>query len=80
MSEPYGVLIDGEWSVWCRRCSWRSQPRLVSSVDPLVFAAVIAITAAEWQEHARGAGEPEGAGRPIGGVGPAPSATFVEAA
>jgi hypothetical protein len=26
MSEPYGVLNLGEWSVWCRACPWRGKP------------------------------------------------------
>ncbi len=72
MNEPYMVLDSGTFVVWCRQCSWSSQPRLTASVDPLVFAAVVAMSAADWQDHACG----EGAGAaPVwpGEVGPAPS-------
>ncbi len=49
MSEqPYGVLNAGEWSLWCRACSWRSDPR---QADPLVFRASLRDAEAEWRAH-----------------------------
>ncbi len=52
MDEPYMVLSAGTFAVWCRRCSWRSRPCPISSFDPLVFAAVVAVSAADWRDHA----------------------------
>ncbi len=75
MGEPYMVLDAGTFAVWCRRCRWRSQPRLVFGADPLVFAAVTAISTAEWQEHACWAGDQEGGWR-TGGVTPPPSSNI----
>ena len=73
MDEPYMVLDSGMFAVWCRLCSWRSQPRLIFGLDPLVFAAVVAMSAAEWRDHAN---THERAGRaPVtrsGEAGPAP--------
>ena len=48
MSEPYGVLNAGEWSVRCRACSWRSGPH---PADPLVFRASLREAEAEWRAH-----------------------------
>ena len=79
MTEPYQVLDAGYYTVWCRRCPWRSEPRSVSGADPLVFAAVTAISAAEWQEHACGARKREGGWR-AGGAAPPPSPTVSEVA
>jgi hypothetical protein len=45
MCEPYGVLDAGEWSVWCRACSWRSQPR------PLTDCSIFRDVRAEWAAH-----------------------------
>jgi hypothetical protein len=79
MNEPYRVLDSGAFVMWGRKCSWTSRPRLVADVDPLVFTAVVAMTAAEWRDHTCG----EGAGvAPVwsGEAGPAPSASVVEVA
>jgi hypothetical protein len=51
MGEPYGVLDSGEWLVWCRACSWRSQPRYVSTADRLTFRAIRRSTEADWRSH-----------------------------
>jgi hypothetical protein len=48
MSEPYGVLNAGEWSLRCRACSWRSIPR---QADPLTFRASRIVAHAEWRAH-----------------------------
>ncbi len=57
MSEPYGVLNAGEWSLWCRACSWRSIPR---QADPLVFRASLREAEDAWRAHRcmQGAGAP----------------------
>lgn len=51
MEEPYGVLDSGEWSAWCRACSWRSQPRYVMTADLLTFRAIRQQTEADWRIH-----------------------------
>ena len=48
MSEPYGVLNAGEWSLWCRACSWRSVPR---QADPLAFRDSLREAEAKWRVH-----------------------------
>jgi hypothetical protein len=48
MSEPYGVLNAGEWSVRCRACPWRSRPQ---PVDPRTFRRVRQMVEAEWRAH-----------------------------
>jgi hypothetical protein len=48
MSEPYGVLNAGEWSLWCRACSWRSVPR---QAGPLTFKASLIAAQADWRAH-----------------------------
>jgi hypothetical protein len=45
MREPCGVLDVGEWSVWCRACSWRSKPK------PLTDRQVFCAAEAEWAAH-----------------------------
>jgi hypothetical protein len=48
MREPYGVLNAGEWSLWCRVCSWRSVPR---QADPQLFKSARNEAEAEWRAH-----------------------------
>ncbi len=48
MSEPYGVLNAGEWSLWCRACSWRSVPL---QADPPTFKATRHAAEVEWRAH-----------------------------
>jgi hypothetical protein len=45
MREPYGVLDAGEWSVWCRACSWRSKP------TPLTDRSIFRAAESEWAAH-----------------------------
>ncbi len=79
VDEPYVVLDSGTIAVWCRRCPWRGEPRSVSGLGSLDFAAVTANSAAEWQEHACGAREREGGWR-AGGAAPPPSLIVTEVA
>jgi hypothetical protein len=51
VNEPYGVLDSGEWSVWCRACSWRSQPWDVMTADLLTFRAIRRSAEADWRTH-----------------------------
>jgi hypothetical protein len=70
MSEPYGVLNAGEWSLWCRACTWRSVPR---RADPLTFRASLCSADADWRAHLCIAGS-GGTGRPaVGSRAGAPS-------
>jgi len=56
-NESMPVLDGGHLSVWCRFCPWQSQPRAVSSTDPLAFEAVWAAAEADWAGHACDAGQ-----------------------
>ncbi len=46
--QPYGVLNAGEWSLWCRACSWRSVSR---QAGPGSFKASLREANAEWRAH-----------------------------
>jgi hypothetical protein len=48
MGEPYGVLNAGEWSLWCRACTWRSVPQ---QADPLTFRIARLEAEARWLAH-----------------------------
>ena len=63
------VLDGGRLSVWCRSCPWQSQPRAVSSTDPLVFEAVWAAAEVDWAEHACGADQVDTPPRVHAGAG-----------
>lgn len=45
MDQPYGVLDAGEWSVWCRTCSWRSKSK------PLAGRWTFREAEAKWRSH-----------------------------
>lgn len=69
MREPYGVLDAGEWSVWCRACSWRSKP------TPLTDSSIFRAARAEWAAHVCVQADGAPAYR-LEEVGPAPLASL----
>jgi hypothetical protein len=73
---PYGVLNAGAWSLWCRTCSWRTEP-LPAGPDWASFHGVRAAAEQAWRDHHQDAHEAEGApaGRLVE-VGSAPPAIF----
>jgi hypothetical protein len=77
----YGVLNAGCWSVWCRACLWRTEPRSAGS-DVASFRRVRAAAEAAWRQHQdRDHVKTEGApaGR-LAEVGSAPPAILPEVA
>jgi hypothetical protein len=77
---PYGVLNAGAWSLWCRTCSWRTEPTSTGP-DRASFHAVRAAAEQAWRDHHQDAHEVEGApaGRLVE-VGSAPPAILPEVA
>jgi len=71
MDEPYGVLDAGEWSVWCRACSWRSKPRRVARPS---FRDIRSYAEAQWRTHRCAQGTGAAANR-LAEVGPPPLST-----
>jgi hypothetical protein len=80
LANPYPVLNAGLWSVWCRSCTWRTEPT-PTGPDLESFRAVRAAAEAAWSDHQDREHQPEGApaGR-LGEVGSAPPAIFPEVA
>jgi hypothetical protein len=77
---PYGVLNAGVWSLWCRACSWRSEPLSVGP-DRASFHAVRALAEQAWRDHQDHEDQAEGAPADrLVEVGSAPPAIFPEVA
>lgn len=82
MNSPYPVLNAAFLSVWCRSCTWRTEPASIGS-DVESFRAVRVAAEQAWRDHQADEHEREVEGAPAGRleeVGSVPPANLPEVA